>query len=82
MAVGDQYNDLEMISEVGHGVAMPSAPAAVQQVARYLAPPVGEEGSAQMIERIALDGWRGPGASAGSAGSGEAARYVIEVERR
>jgi len=56
LAIGDQYNDLEMISEVGHGVAMPSAPAAVQAVARYVAPPVREEGAAQMIERIALDG--------------------------
>ena len=56
LAIGDQYNDLEMIGEVGHGVAMPSAPVAVQAAARYVAPPVGEEGAAQMIERIALDG--------------------------
>jgi hypothetical protein len=35
LAIGDQYNDLEMIGEVGHGVAMPSAPAAVQAAARY-----------------------------------------------
>jgi Cof subfamily protein (haloacid dehalogenase superfamily) len=60
MAVGDQYNDLEMITEVGHGVAMPSAPAAVKAAAQYVAPAVGEEGTAQMIERIALDGWPGP----------------------
>ncbi len=59
IAIGDQYNDLEMISEVGHGIAMPSAPAAVQAAARYVAPPVGEEGAAQMIERIALDGLAG-----------------------
>jgi Cof subfamily protein (haloacid dehalogenase superfamily) len=58
LAIGDQYNDLEMITEVGHGVAMPSAPAAVQAAARYVAPPVGDEGAAQMIERIALDGQR------------------------
>jgi Cof subfamily protein (haloacid dehalogenase superfamily) len=79
MAVGDQYNDLEMISEVGHGVAMPSAPDAVKAAARYVAPPVAEEGAAQMIERIALDGWRAPG---GGVGAGGAARHVIEVERR
>jgi hypothetical protein len=54
IAIGDQYNDLEMIGEVGHGVAMPSAPAAVRAAARYFAPVVGEEGAAQMIERIAL----------------------------
>jgi hydroxymethylpyrimidine pyrophosphatase-like HAD family hydrolase len=57
LAIGDQYNDLEMISEVGHGVAMPSAPPAVQAAARYVAPSVADEGAAQMIERIALDGW-------------------------
>jgi Cof subfamily protein (haloacid dehalogenase superfamily) len=73
MAAGDQYNDLEMIAEVGHGVAMPSAPAAVQAVARFVAPPVADEGVAQMIERLALPGWRAPatGASAG-----------VRVERR
>ena len=56
IAIGDQYNDLEMIGEVGHGVAMQSAPAAVRAAARYVAPAVGEEGAAQMIERIALEG--------------------------
>jgi 3-deoxy-D-manno-octulosonate 8-phosphate phosphatase KdsC-like HAD superfamily phosphatase len=70
LAVGDQYNDLEMISEVGHGVAMPSAPAAVQTAARFVAPPVGDEGAAQMIERIALDGWRGPADRGAAAGRG------------
>ena len=54
MAVGDQLNDLEMIAAVGHGVAMPTAPAEVQAVARYIAPPVEEEGAAQMIERLVL----------------------------
>jgi len=54
MAVGDQYNDLEMIAAVGHGVAMPTAPAVVQAVARYIAPSVEEEGAAQMIERLVL----------------------------
>ena len=54
MAVGDQLNDLEMIAAVGHGVAMPSAPAEVQAVARYIAPPVTEEGAARMIERLVL----------------------------
>jgi Cof subfamily protein (haloacid dehalogenase superfamily) len=75
LAIGDQYNDLEMISEVGHGVAMPSAPPAVLAAARYVAPPVGEEGAAQMIERIALDGERPTIAAS-------AARRVVEVERR
>jgi len=76
LAIGDQYNDLEMISEVGHGVAMPSAPDAVRAAARYLAPPVSEEGAAQMIERIALDGRRPPAVGAVGDGAG------VQVERR
>jgi hypothetical protein len=35
---------------------MPSAPAAVRAAARYVALPVAEEGAAQMIEKIALEG--------------------------
>ena len=54
MAIGDQRNDLEMIAAVGHGVAMPTAPAEVLAVARYVAPPLEEEGAAQMIERLVL----------------------------
>lgn len=54
LAVGDQWNDFEMLDEVGHGAAMPTAPAAVQAVARYLAPPVTEEGVATLIERLVL----------------------------
>jgi Cof subfamily protein (haloacid dehalogenase superfamily) len=54
LAIGDQWNDFEMIAEAGHGTAMPSAPAAVQAVARYIAPPLAEEGVARMIEALAL----------------------------
>ncbi|HEU0236984.1 MAG TPA: Cof-type HAD-IIB family hydrolase [Candidatus Limnocylindrales bacterium] len=54
LAVGDQYNDLEMLSVVGHGVAMPSAPAAVVAAARYVAPPVGDEGVATVLEALVL----------------------------
>ena len=54
MAIGDQWNDLEMLSEVGHGAAMPTAPLAVRSVARYVAPPVGEEGAAAIIEALVL----------------------------
>jgi Cof subfamily protein (haloacid dehalogenase superfamily) len=54
LAIGDQWNDLEMLAEVGHGVAMPSAPSAVQAVARYIAPPLAEEGVARMIEALVL----------------------------
>jgi len=75
LAIGDQYNDLEMIVEVGHGVAMPSAPAAVQAAARFVAPAVADEGAAQMIERIAFDGFR-PASGGPAIGRGRA------VERR
>jgi Cof subfamily protein (haloacid dehalogenase superfamily) len=84
IAIGDQYNDLEMIGEVGHGVAMPSAPAAVQAAARYVAPPVAEEGAAQMIERIAFDGLRPPppAGPAGPLGGTDPEFHGRTVERR
>lgn len=56
LAIGDQLNDLEMLSAVGHGVAMPHAPIEVREAARYLAPPVGQEGAAQVIEALVLAG--------------------------
>ena len=54
LAIGDQWNDLEMLAEVGHGAAMPSAPAEVRAVARYVAPPLEDEGAAQVIEQLVL----------------------------
>ncbi len=54
LAIGDQFNDVEMIAGVGHGTAMRGAPTAVRAAARYLAPPLTEEGAAQMIERLVL----------------------------
>ncbi len=54
LAIGDQWNDFEMIAEVGHGTAMPSAPAEVRAVARYVAPPLEEDGAARMIEDLVL----------------------------
>ena len=54
LAIGDQWNDLEMLSEVGHGAAMPTAPLPVRAAARYVAPPLEAEGVAQMIEQLVL----------------------------
>jgi hydroxymethylpyrimidine pyrophosphatase-like HAD family hydrolase len=54
LAIGDQWNDLEMIAEVGHGTAMPSAPPAVRATARYVAPPLEQDGAARMIEDLVL----------------------------
>jgi Cof subfamily protein (haloacid dehalogenase superfamily) len=61
LAIGDQYNDLEMIAAAGHGVAMPSAPPAVQGAARYIAAPLADEGAAEVIELLVLAGHRAPG---------------------
>jgi len=54
LAIGDQWNDIEMLAEVGHGTAMPTAPAEVLAAARYIAPPLAEEGVAGMIEALVL----------------------------
>jgi hydroxymethylpyrimidine pyrophosphatase-like HAD family hydrolase len=54
LAIGDQWNDFEMIAEVGHGTAMPTAPAEVRAAARYVAPPLEEDGAARMIEDLVL----------------------------
>ncbi len=54
LAVGDQFNDLEMIAAVGHGAAMPHAPAPVRAAGRYIAPPLTDEGVAQLVEQLVL----------------------------
>jgi hypothetical protein len=54
LAIGDQWNDLEMLAEVGHGAAMPSAPQEVRAAARYVAPPLEDDGAARMIEDLVL----------------------------
>jgi len=54
LAIGDQFNDLEMIEGAGHGAAMPHAPRPVLAAARYVAPSLAEEGAAQLIERLVL----------------------------
>ena len=64
LAIGDQTNDLEMLAAVGHGAAMPSAPADVIAVARYVAPPLAAEGAAQLVEELALASTRDAAATA------------------
>lgn len=58
MAIGDQLNDVEMLEVAGHGIAMPAAPERVRSVATYIAPPLAEEGAAQVIEDLVLGGRR------------------------
>ncbi len=54
MAIGDQYNDAEMLAEVGHGVAMGDSPEPVRAAARHVTAPFAEDGAALAIESIVL----------------------------
>lgn len=54
MAIGDQGNDLSMITQAGIGVAMGNAPDEIKAQANYVAPSVGEDGVAEAIERFVL----------------------------
>ena len=57
---------------------MPTAPDAVSAVARYVAPPLAEEGAAQVIERLALSGSReAAAASRALAGAASAGREGV-----
>ena len=77
LAIGDQLNDLEMISAVGHGAAMPHAPAAVRAAARYVALPLPREGVAELVEHLVLAGPRAARAAAAAlAAEAEATRAV------
>ena len=51
MAIGDNYNDVEMLSYVGWGIAMGTAPAAVQAVAQAVVPSAEEDGVAIVLEQ-------------------------------
>jgi 5-amino-6-(5-phospho-D-ribitylamino)uracil phosphatase len=74
MAIGDQLNDLEMITAVGFGVAMPDGPAELLAAARLVAPPLAEDGVAAVVEQVVLGGSpptaSGPGIAPGRAGPG------------
>ncbi len=54
MACGDQANDLEMLRDVGLGVAMGDAPPEVQAAADEITGTVWEDGAAAAIERHIL----------------------------
>ena len=81
LALGDQCNDLEMVGDVGHGAAMPTAPAEVRLAARYLAPPVADDGAARLIEQLVL---APPDVAARNAArlAGEAAEVHAALARR
>ncbi|MCC5602277.1 Cof-type HAD-IIB family hydrolase [Nostoc favosum] len=54
MAIGDNFNDVEMLEYVGLGVAMGNAPAGVQAIAQWVAPSVEQDGAAVAIEKFLL----------------------------
>ncbi len=54
LAIGDNDNDLDMILAAGLGVAMGNAAPEVKAVADYVAPPLEEDGAAEVIERFVL----------------------------
>lgn len=54
MAIGDNFNDLEMIQYAGIGVAMGSAPDGVKAAANWVAPDVESDGVAIAIEQFVL----------------------------
>jgi Cof subfamily protein (haloacid dehalogenase superfamily) len=59
VAVGDNFNDLDMIEAAGLGIAMGNAPPEVRARADWVAPTVDDDGLAAAIERFVLP--RGPG---------------------
>jgi Cof subfamily protein (haloacid dehalogenase superfamily) len=54
MAIGDNFNDVEMIEYAGVGVAMGNAPEAVMAIASWVAPTVEMDGAAAAIEEFVL----------------------------
>ncbi|MGK7875906.1 MAG: Cof-type HAD-IIB family hydrolase [Xenococcaceae cyanobacterium] len=54
MAIGDNFNDAEMLEYAGFSVAMGNAPAAVQNLAQWVAPDVEQDGVAVAIEKFLL----------------------------
>jgi hydroxymethylpyrimidine pyrophosphatase-like HAD family hydrolase len=54
IAVGDNWNDVEMLEVAGLGVAMGSAPAGVRARADHVCGTAEEEGVREVIERFVL----------------------------
>jgi Cof subfamily protein (haloacid dehalogenase superfamily) len=54
MAIGDNYNDVEMLEYAGIGVAMGNAPSAVQEFADWVAPSIEADGVAAAIEKFII----------------------------
>ncbi|RCJ28331.1 hydrolase [Nostoc sp. ATCC 43529] len=52
MAIGDNFNDVEMLEYAGIGIAMGNAPPEVQAIAQWVAPSVDHDGAAVAIEKF------------------------------
>jgi Cof subfamily protein (haloacid dehalogenase superfamily) len=55
-AIGDGLNDVEMLNEVGLGIAMGNASEAVKSVAEWVTGTNDEEGVAQAVQRLVREG--------------------------
>ncbi|MFM7364083.1 MAG: Cof-type HAD-IIB family hydrolase [Cuspidothrix sp.] len=55
MTIGDNFNDVEMLSYAGIGVAMGDAPTEVKALADWIAPSVESDGAAVAIEKFLLN---------------------------
>jgi Cof subfamily protein (haloacid dehalogenase superfamily) len=54
MAIGDNFNDVTMLTYAGFGVAMGNAPPEVKEVAHWVAPSVESDGVAVALEKFLL----------------------------
>lgn len=52
VAIGDQLNDVSMVSIVGMGIAMGGAPEELQRIARIVAPSIRSDGAAVVLDRL------------------------------
>jgi Cof subfamily protein (haloacid dehalogenase superfamily) len=55
LAIGDNYNDVEMLAYAGIGVAMGNAPADVRSISDWVAPDIEADGVAVAIEKFILN---------------------------
>jgi Cof subfamily protein (haloacid dehalogenase superfamily) len=53
-AIGDNLNDLDMVSWAGFGVAMGNAPPALKELAKYVTGTIDQAGVAQVIDRFVI----------------------------
>jgi hydroxymethylpyrimidine pyrophosphatase-like HAD family hydrolase len=52
MAIGDNYNDTEMLKYAGLSIAMGDAPPRVKEIADWVAPDVENDGAAVAMEKF------------------------------